>query len=31
MIFAVVPAAGLGSRMGRPKLSLPLVLQRYFS
>lgn len=24
MIFAVVPAAGLGSRMGRPKLSLPL-------
>ena len=22
MIFAVVPAAGLGSRMGRPKLSL---------
>jgi molybdenum cofactor cytidylyltransferase len=24
MIFAVVPAAGRGSRMGRPKLSLPL-------
>ena len=24
MIFAVVPAAGLSSRMGRPKLSLPL-------
>jgi molybdenum cofactor cytidylyltransferase len=24
MIFAVVPAAGLSTRMGRPKLSLPL-------
>ena len=24
MIFAVVPAAGRGARMGRPKLSLPL-------
>ncbi len=24
MIFAVVPAAGRASRMGRPKLSLPL-------
>ncbi len=24
MIFAVVPAAGRSSRMGRPKLSLPL-------
>ena len=24
MIYAVVPAAGRSSRMGRPKLSLPL-------
>jgi molybdenum cofactor cytidylyltransferase len=35
MTFAIVPAAGLSSRMGRPKLSLPLgdrtVIERVFA